>query len=129
MADAPEPVGTGRLQCLENRGDAVTQQQIGVSDDCCGGPSGAVETTRARCSQPLYELNLANWAHLLGTLRAVHGTRFNEHGGTHVVAAAHVIGQFVEQISLVGNARRAKIPKVVMGIADGELRLQRRFLG
>jgi hypothetical protein len=39
-----------------------------------------------------------------------------------------VSGQFVEQIPLVGNARDAKVPEVVMGIADGELRLQGRFL-
>jgi hypothetical protein len=77
----------------------------------------------------LHELNLADRAHLLGTISAVHGARFNEHGGTHIVAAAHVIGQLVEQIPLVGNARRAKIPKVVMRIADGQLRLQGWFLG
>src|SRR5262245_26095551 len=100
-----------------------------MPDDRRGSPSGAIKTTGARCSQPLYELNLAHWAHLLGTIRAVHGARFNEYSGTHVVAAAHIIGQFVEQIPLVGNARRAKIPKVMMGIADGELRLQRCFLG
>jgi hypothetical protein len=129
MADAPEPVGTGRVQCLEHRGDPVAQQQIGVADDCRGSPSGAVETTGARCSQPLHELNLADRAHLLGTISAVHGARFNENGGTHVVAAAHIIGQLVQQIPLVGNARRAKIPKMVMGIADGQLWLQRRFLG
>ena len=129
MADAPEPVGTGRLQCLEHRGDAVAEQQIGVPDDCRRSPSGAIETTGARCSQPLYELDLADRAHLLGTIRAVHGARFDEHGGTHVVATAHIVGQLVEQIPLVGNARRAKIPEVVMGIADRQLRLQRRFLG
>jgi hypothetical protein len=129
MADAPEPVGTGRVQCLEHRGDPVAQQQIGVADDCRGSPSGAVETTGARCSQPLHELNLADRAHLLGTISAVHGARFNENGGTHVVAAAHIIGQLVQQIPLVGNARRAKIPKMVMGIADGQLWFQGWFRG
>jgi hypothetical protein len=129
MADAPEPVGTGRLQCLEHRGDAVAQQQIGVADDCRRSPSGAVEATGARCSQPLHELNLADRPHLLGTFSAVHGARFNEHGGTHVVTTAHIIGQLVQQVPLVGNARRAKIPKMVMRITDGQLRLQRRFLG
>ena len=129
MADASEPVGTGRLQCFQHRRDAVAEQQIGMPDDCRRSPPGAVETTGARRSQPLYELNLADRAHLLGTIRAVHGARFNEHGGAHVVATAHIVGQLVEQIPLVGNARRAEIPKVVMGIADRQLRLQHGFLG
>jgi hypothetical protein len=38
-------------------------------------------------------------------------------------------GQFVEQIPLVGDALGAAIPEVVMGIADGQLRLQGRLLG
>src|SRR5205823_4321443 len=96
---------------------------------CRRSPSGAIEATGARRSQPLYELNLADRAHLLWTIRAVHGARFNEHGGAHVVATAHIVGQLMEQIPLVGNARRAKIPKVVMGIADWEFRLKRWFLG
>jgi len=77
----------------------------------------------------LYELNLADRAHLLGTIRAVHGARFNEHGGTHVVAAVDVRGQLVEEIALVGYARGAEVPEVVMGIADGHLRLDGRLRG
>ena len=128
MADAPEPVGTGRLQCLQHRRDALAEVQIGVPDDGRRGPTGTVETAGARRGQPLDELDLADRAHLLRAVRAVHGTRLDEHRGAHVVAAAHVVGQLVEQIPLVGDARRAKIPEVVMGIADRQLRLQRRFL-
>ena len=68
-------------------------------------------------------------AHLLRAVSAVHRARLDEHGGTHVVTAVDVGGQLVEQIPLVGDARGAKVPEMVMGIADGHLRLQRRFRG
>jgi hypothetical protein len=35
----------------------------------------------------------------------------------------------MEKIALVGNALGSEVPEVVMGIADGQLRLQGRFLG
>jgi hypothetical protein len=44
------------------------------------------------------------------------------------VAAGDVGDQLVEQIALIGDALRAKVPEMVMGVADRELRLQRRFL-
>jgi hypothetical protein len=45
------------------------------------------------------------------------------------MTAVYVGGQLVEQIPLVGNTLGAKIPEVVMRIADGELRLEGRFRG
>jgi hypothetical protein len=45
------------------------------------------------------------------------------------VAAVHIGGQLVQQIPLIGDALRAKVPEVMVGIADGHLRLQGRFLG
>jgi|TARA_Y100000780_G_scaffold228902_1_gene247656 hypothetical protein len=37
--------------------------------------------------------------------------------------------QFMEKVPLVGNAPWAEVPEVVMGVADGEFRLQGGFLG
>src|SRR5215472_17894287 len=45
------------------------------------------------------------------------------------MAAIHVGGQLVQQVTLVGNALGAKIPEVMMRVADRDLRLQGRFLG
>src|SRR5262249_45070493 len=67
--------------------------------------------------------------HLLRSVSAVHGAGLNKHGGTHVVSAVNIGGQLVEQIPLVGNTLGAHVPEVVMGIADGQLRLQGRFRG
>jgi hypothetical protein len=44
------------------------------------------------------------------------------------VTAGDVGDQLVEQIALIGDALRTKVPEVVMGVADRELRLQRQFL-
>src|SRR5262249_19575364 len=55
--------------------------------------------------------------------------RLDEHRGAHVVAALHIGEQLVEQIALVGNARGAQIPEVMVWIADGQLGLQRLLLG
>jgi hypothetical protein len=62
-------------------------------------------------------------------VRAIHGARLDEHGGADVVAAVDVIGQFVKQVSLVRNTRGTKVPEMVVGIADGQLRLQRWLRG
>jgi hypothetical protein len=35
----------------------------------------------------------------------------------------HVGNELVQQIPLVGETLRAQVPEVVMGIADGQLRL------
>jgi hypothetical protein len=45
------------------------------------------------------------------------------------VTAVDVSHQFVEQIPLVGDALGPEVPEAVMRVADGQLRLQGRFLG
>ena len=59
----------------------------------------------------------------------VHRSRLDEYGRAHIVAGADIGDQFVQQIALIGNTLGAKIPKVVMRIADRQFRLQGRFLG
>ena len=129
MADAAEAVGAGRLQGLQHGGHAVAQVQVGVAHNGGGRAAGAVEPAGAGRGQALDEFHFAHGAHLLRTVGAVHRARLDEHGGAYVVAALHVGGQLVEQVALVGDARGAKVPEMVMGIADGQLRFQRLFLG
>jgi len=72
---------------------------------------------------PLDEFDFPHGPQLLRAVRAVHCAGFNKHGGAHIMAALDVGDQLVQQIPLIGEALRAKIPEVVMGIADGQLRL------
>jgi hypothetical protein len=44
------------------------------------------------------------------------------------MAAVNIGDKFVKKISMIGNTVSAKVPVVVVGIADGELRFQSRFL-
>src|SRR6266478_8868175 len=129
MANAPKPVGAGRAQRFQYRCCALTQVQVGVTDNGRRRSTGAVESARAGRGQPLDELDLPYGSHLLRPVGAVHRARLDEHRGPHVVAAIDVIGQLVEQVSLIGDAGGAKVPEMVMGIADGQLWLQRRFRG
>ena len=129
MADTPKPVGTGCLQRFEHRRHPVAQVQVGVPDDGGSSPARAVETAGAGRRQALDELDFPHRTHLLRPIGAVHGAGLNKHGGAHVVAAVDVRGQLVEQIALVGNTLGAKVPEVVMRVADGQLRLQGGFRG
>jgi hypothetical protein len=45
------------------------------------------------------------------------------------VAGVNIGDQLMNKITLVGDALGSKIPEVMMGIADGDFRLQDRFLG
>jgi hypothetical protein len=44
------------------------------------------------------------------------------------VTAVNISRQFMKKIPLVGDALGPKVPEVVVGVADGKLRLQGRFL-
>jgi hypothetical protein len=44
------------------------------------------------------------------------------------MTAIDVSGQFVQKIALIGDAYLSKVPKVVMGVANGEVWFQSRFL-
>ena len=45
------------------------------------------------------------------------------------MAAVDVGVQLMEEIPLVGGAAGTEVPEMMMGVADGELRLQSGFLG
>jgi hypothetical protein len=127
MADPSKSVGAGRLQCFQHRCHPFAQVQVGVTDDGGGGPARAVQTAGTGRGEPLDEFDFPHRTQFLRSVSTVHRTCLNEHGEPHVVSAVNIGGQLVEQISLKGNALSAKVPEVVMGIADGELRLQGRF--
>ena len=129
MADTAKPVGAGCLQRFQHWCHPFAQVQVGVTDDGGSSPAGAVQTAGTGRGQPLDEFDFANGTHLLRPVSAVHCARLNKHGGTHVVTTVHVGSQFMQQVALVGNALAAKVPEVVMGVADGQLRLQGRFRG
>jgi hypothetical protein len=44
------------------------------------------------------------------------------------VAAVNVVGKLVKEVTLVWNALSAKVPEMVVRIADRYVRLQSRFL-
>jgi len=100
-----------------------------VADDGSGRPAGAIQAAGAGGGQPLDKLDLPHGAQLRRAIRAVHGARLDKHGRAHVVAAGDVGDQLVQQIALIGEALRAQVPEVMMGIADGQFRLHSRFLG
>ena len=129
MADPPKPVGAGRLQRIQHGLDPVAQLQVGVADDGRRCPAGAVETAGAGGGLTLHKFYFADGSQLFGAFGAVHRPCLNEHGGTHVVAAVDVRGQLVEQIPLVGDPLAPVVPQVMVGIADGDLRLQCGFRG
>ena len=64
------------------------------------------------------EFHLAHRLHLVRPVDAVHGPGLYKHGGTHVMAAVHVVGQLVEQISLERDPGGAVVPEMVVGVAD-----------
>jgi hypothetical protein len=129
MADTAKPVRAGGPQRLQYRLDPVRQFQIGVTDDRRGGPASPIRSTRTGGGQPLDKFDLAHRAQLYWSRWAVHRTRFDEDGRADVVAAIDIGHQFVKQVALIGDARGTKVPEVMMGIADRDLRLQDGLLG
>ena len=128
MSDAAEPVGACGLQRFQHRLDARAQIEVGVSHDRGCRACRAIQSAFARRSEPLHEFHLPHRPHLLGACRPVHGARLDEHRRAHVVAAVHVVGQLIQQITLIWYPSRAKVPEVVMRIADRKVRFQRLLL-
>ena len=129
MTDPPKPVGARRLQCVQHRLNTLPKVQISMTNNGGGGAARAIQTAGDGRGQALDEFDLTHGTHLLRSARAVHRASLNKRGGAHVVTALDVRGQLVEEIPLVGNTIRAKVPEMVMGIANGQLRFQRRFRG
>ena len=106
MADAPEVVGTGIVQRVQHFLHRGAQVQVGVANDAGGGPAGTVKAAGAGRALSLHKFHLSHGPQFHGTIGPVHGAGLNEDGGLHVVTGVYVVGQFVEQIALVGDALR-----------------------
>ena len=129
MPNTAKPIGTRRLQGFQHRRDPLAEVQIGMPDDGRGGAARAVQAAGTRGGLTLDEFDFADGTHFFRSVLAVHRAALDEDRGAHVVTALHVRRQFVQQIALIGNARRATIPEVMMRIADGQLRFQGRLRG
>ena len=129
VAHATEAVGTGGLHGFQHRPHALSQLQVGVSDDGCRSLSRAVVPSGAVIGDGLDVLDLAHGFHLIGAVGAVLAADLDENRRAHVVAAVDVGGQFRQQVSLVVNRFGPGNPEMVVGVADGELRFQSLFGG
>ena len=90
-----------------------------MTDDGGCSLAGAVQTAGAGRGQTLDEFDFPAGRISSGPPVRYMARGLNKPGGTHVVAAVYIGGQLVEQIPLVGNALGAKVPEVMMRIADG----------
>jgi hypothetical protein len=122
MTYTSEPVGAGRLKSIQNRGHFAGQFQVGMTDNRSRCPGWTVDAASAGCSLTLDELNLTHWTQFFGAVRTVHRPGFDKHRGPNVMAAVNVGVQFVDQIPLIWCAGQTKIPKMVMGVADWNIR-------
>ena len=98
-----------------------------MADDSGGGFGMTVLSGGAGVGDGLDVFNLAHGLHLIRAIGAVLATDLDEHGGTHVVAAVHICCEIWQKILLVVNGLGTLDPKMVVGVADRNLRLQRSF--
>ena len=129
MADTPEMIGAGLVEGVEDTFYVGAQVQVGVANDGRGGPGGAVESGGAGRALSLNKLHFAYRTHFHGPVGTVHCPRLNEDRGHDVVASVNVVGQFLEQVALVGDSLRPFVPEVVVGIDYGDVGLKGLFLG
>jgi hypothetical protein len=109
---------------IEHLADRGTELQVRVSDDAGCDPAGPVEPGGAHRRDAVDELRLTDHAQMLRTVRAVHGAALDEDRRDDVMARVHVEQEVVEQVAM-GDPLMAKLPEVVVRIADGQVRLER----
>ena len=122
MAHAAEPAAAGADLRLQHRLDPLAQRQVGVAHDARGDarrPVGAAVAHRGNAGD---EFRLADRTQFLRAGRAVHRVALQEHGRDHVVPAAQVREQFVQQVTMIRT-----LPQVMMGIDDRQFRVEDRF--
>ena len=128
VADTAETVRAGGLERLKDRAHSLAQLQVGPADDRRGGAGRPVGPAGAFIGQFLHVLHFAHRAQLLGAVGAVLAPDLDEYGGADVVAAVDVGRQFRQQVPLIGRWLGPVHPKVVVGIADGQVGFQGGFL-
>ena len=129
MTNAPETVGAGGLEGFEHASHAVAKLEVGSADDGGCGPGLAVGAAGTGRGEALHELYLTHGFQLVWSRGAVHGAGLEKHCGPHVVAGVQVVHQLVEKVSLIGDALHPTVPEMMVGVAEGDFRFDRVFLG
>ena len=125
--DPPETIWRGGDECFEDFLYCATELQVRIPDNPCGYPRTAVEARcRHRC-HAVDEFNLAHWLQRRRTLCAVHRGTVDENGRYDGVPGLQVALDLVHEIARF-DPPFATIPQMVVGIADGEIGLQRLLL-
>src|SRR5205823_4326045 len=83
----------------------------------------AVASARAHRGDAVHELGLADRALLSRAARTVHRHALDEHGGDHVMAAARVGQQLVEEVTAL-----RMVPEVMVRIDDRQVGLENGFV-
>ena len=131
----PRNVGVGiERSDVPNAADPVTGGQMGIKHSLDFGADSevgeghytgrhisiAVLAAGVLGNDSLHEFRFGHRSHLLGAILAVDGPAFDEDSPDDVVPTSKVAVQIVQEIAVVGA-----VPKMVMWIADGELRQER----
>ena len=132
MANAAETLGTGGNMGFEYGFDMPSQGQVGIADYAAGNPSGTIAAAGTHGGDALHKLCFADGAQAAVAVRPVHGTTFDKDGADDIVAHTNLLPgggivtdvseKFIQQIAVAGM-----VPKVMMGIANGQCRFQHGF--
>ena len=118
VADAAE-ARARRQVGVEDLANTVAEAEIGEAHDAGGHARRAVAAAGAHGGDAIDELRLADRLQCGRPVGAVHRQALHEHRGAHVVAAAGVAQQLVEEI-----APARMIPQVMVRIADRQRGLE-----
>ena len=132
----PAKVGRGGHVRFEHRLDRLAEIKIGAAEDSRAEAHIAVLAGPAHRGDAVNELCLADGLHLFRPVRAVERPALGKDRLDHVVPrGADVLGHLLAQVHFLfpADMRLAvgvpAIPQVVVGIDDGQFRLQHVFLG
>jgi len=124
--DAAKMIGARRDVRLEYRLDARAQPQVGPGDDARRDRAIAVQPARGPSPPCPARIRFRRPASVPRAARAVHGIAVGEHRGHHAVPAE--FGKVLEhKVILERRLVVAPVPEMVMGIADGQIGLERLF--
>ena len=122
VAYSAKPIAR-RLMRIKHLPNRRTKREICKADDPRTSPGVAVLTACGHGGDPIDELGLSHRLEFLVTIRAIHAHAFDEDGTHHVVPAAYIRKQLIEEIATV-----RMIPEMVVRITDRPCRLDNLFL-
>src|SRR5690606_25463182 len=97
--------------------------QVGMGHDAGSHARGPILAAGRLRSDAVDEFGFTHRTHGLGAICAIHGFALDEYGGHDVVAAAGIAQQLFEHVAMV-----RVVPQVVVGIDDGQVRVDDVFL-